>query len=129
MEIKNISPAETQAIMSDGRLEKTGQIGEEKMKSKNASEKAEVQKVDNMSASTYSSVSKDGDTLELSTDKNANHDSAVKTIIKEDVVSTDLVKMSDAALAKCSSSKLKQLLQQGKISKQQYDKAIKKDSK
>lgn len=125
MEIKNISSAETQATMSVGKLEKTGQMGEEKLKSQNTSEKTEGQKVDNMSDSIYSSVSNDGDTLELSTDKNANHDSGAKTIIKEGTASTDSVKMSAAALAKCSSSKLKQLLQQGKISKQQYDKAIK----
>lgn len=46
----------------------------------------------------YTAVSKDGDTLEI----------------------------SDVKLASCSKGKLKQLLQNGQISKQQYEKAMKK---
>lgn len=65
----------------------------------------------------YATVSKDGDTLTLSENYKAEGMQNKDTIA---------LKMTDAVLAKCSSSKLRQLLQQGKISKQQYEKAMKK---
>lgn len=58
------------------------------------------------SAKEYSAVSKDGDTLEIG-------------------VEGDIVKISDASLRNCSKQKLNQLLHNGKISKQQYDKVVK----
>lgn len=55
----------------------------------------------------YKAISKDGDTLELSK-RNTS------------------LRYSDAALSKLSAVKLKQLLADEQISKQQYDKALKR---
>lgn len=56
----------------------------------------------------YTAISKDGDTLEISMKSAGN-----------------TTKMTDAALAKCTKTKLKQLLSSGQITKQQYEKAVK----
>lgn len=70
----------------------------------------------------YTAVSKDGDTLEI--DKRLNF-----RVQKTESEAKENLKISDASLAKCSSTKLKQMLQQGKISKRQYDKAMKKTTR
>lgn len=77
----------------------------------------------------YSAVSKDGDTLTLSERSKDSGNIQTKADAPDGKVIASSEKMTDAALAKCSTSKLKQLLQQGKISKQQYEKAMKKASK
>lgn len=75
----------------------------------------------------YTAVSKDGDTLTLS--ENIKSEGVKHQEIKSVDGKVRAVKMTDAALSKCSGSKLRQLLQQGKISKQQYEKAMKKAAK
>ena len=91
---------------------------------KNAIQEREKAQMGTVSEKDYTAVSKDGDTLELS------EGSANKTSQKVKIAETDennpASRMTDAALAKCSKSKLKQLLSTGKISKQQYEKAMKK---
>lgn len=74
----------------------------------------------------YTAVSKDGDTLEISEDTKTGNSKENKHGIAVNNSAKNAVKVTDAALAKCSKSKLKQLLQNGQISKQQYDKALKK---
>lgn len=73
----------------------------------------------------YNAVSKDGDTLEITNNKENNNPNNNKITILEDGISKSTTKMSDAALQKCSKVKLIQLLHDGQISKLQYDKAIK----
>lgn len=65
----------------------------------------------------YSAVSKDGDTLELSGAEKKEQQKAV-------VIDKVQPKMSEAMLRHCSKEKLKQLLHDGKISQQQYDKVV-----
>lgn len=74
----------------------------------------------------FSAVSKDGDTLTLSEKTKNSENSRTKIEAADEKVVANSTKMTDASLAKCSSSKLRQLLQQGMISKQQYEKAMKK---
>lgn len=74
-----------------------------------------------------SSMNKDGDTLEIS-EKALSSSKEMSKLNVTDNSSTGTVKMSDASLAKCSKSKLKQLLQAGTISRQQYEKAMKKQN-
>lgn len=71
----------------------------------------------------YSAVSKDGDTLEISeTGKNDKN----KVTVTENTDVQNGSQMTDAALVKCSKVRLKQLFQKGKITKQQYEKAMRK---
>lgn len=90
--------------LQEKKMEKEENVNlQEKIVSKKAEEK-------------YTAVSKDGDTLEISKEVHAD-----QTIAADSVT----LKMSDAVLKNCSKEKLKQLLQNGKISRQQYDKAMK----
>lgn len=75
----------------------------------------------------YTAVSKDGDTLTLS--ENIKSEGMKLQEIKSADGKVSATKMTDASLSKCSGPKLRQLLQQGKISKQQYEKAMKKAAK
>lgn len=65
----------------------------------------------------YTAVNRDGDTLEISGETSS------KKVINEGDVN---IKIPDISLKNYTKEKLKMLLQTGKISKQQYDKAIKK---
>lgn len=65
----------------------------------------------------YAAVNRDGDTLEISNDSTNN-----KIAISEKKES----QIPDISLKNYSKSKLKQLLQSGKISRQQYNRIIKK---
>lgn len=67
----------------------------------------------------YTAVSKDGDTLEISGEGGKKNQ---KTEASESV----RIKLSDAVLKNCSKGKLKQLLQEGRISRQQYEKLMNK---
>lgn len=68
-------------------------------------------------SSAYSAVSKDGDTLEISGVGNTES----KTIKVEERVQS---KLTEAMLKNCSKEKLKRLLQDGNISRQQYNKIM-----
>lgn len=72
----------------------------------------------------YTAISKDGDTLEI-TEKPGIDKCDSKLAMMENS-STSPAHMSEAALAKCSKNKLRQLLLNGQISKQQYDRVMKK---
>lgn len=73
----------------------------------------------------YSAINKDGDTLELSAEKESTAVDG-KVVIEESKDSLDMSHFSDASLKKCSKARLQQLLASGKISRLQYDKAIKR---
>lgn len=86
-----------------------------------------AQKADNLTGSSetetkmsYKAVSRDGDTLEISEKPAIN---TGKVTISDAVSSVTSTKYSSAALAKLPKQKLKQLLTDGQITKQQYDKA------
>lgn len=66
----------------------------------------------------YSAINKDGDTLEITDDTNSEIGRGIK--------SASAVKLTDAVLTQYSSGKLKQLLSQGQISRQQFEMAMKK---
>lgn len=70
----------------------------------------------------YKAVSRDGDTLEISEKPESN---TGKVTISDAVSSVVSTKYSNAALAKLPKQRLKQLLTDGQITKQQYDKAAK----
>ena len=72
----------------------------------------------------YDAISKDGDTLEIS-EKQIAKNQAGKVTISEDSIKSQPGKYTAATLAKMSKVRLKQLLTDGKITKQQYDKAAK----
>lgn len=78
----------------------------------------ETKKNPNMS-SDYSAVSKHGDTLEISEISN-------KGSKNSETVNKIQPKMSEVVLKNCSKEKLKQLLKDGKISRQQYNKLMDK---
>lgn len=71
----------------------------------------------------YDAISKDGDTLEISEKQIARNQA--KVTISEGSIKSQPGKYTAATLAKMSKVKLKQLLTDGKITKQQYDKAAK----
>ncbi len=97
MEITSLTSQELGTTVQEASL-KTEVSEQERMSARNADIAKIQQNVNYQKRENYTVVSKDGDTLEL----------------------------SDMALAKYSKSKLKQLLQNGKISRQQYEKAIKR---
>ena len=72
----------------------------------------------------YDAISKDGDTLEIS-EKQIARNQAGKITISEDSIKSQSGKYTAATLAKMSKVRLKQLLTDGKITRQQYDKAAK----
>ncbi|MCR4831491.1 MAG: hypothetical protein K5883_08590 [Pseudobutyrivibrio sp.] len=83
----------------------------------------------------YNFISKDGDTVELSETAESMNDSEEsddgiikpkKKIISEGNMKLAKTSISDATLAKMSKAKLQQLLAAGQISRQQYNKAVKK---
>lgn len=77
----------------------------------------------------YDAISKNGDTLELSEDgkKLGKHtDMENPSISGKKVFSDSGKKISDSILAGCSEAKLKQLYANKEITKQQYDRFIKK---
>ena len=72
----------------------------------------------------YDAISKDGDTLEIS-EKQIAKNQAGKVTISEDSIKSQPGTYTAATLAKMSKVRLKQLLTDGKITRQQYDKAAK----
>lgn len=80
----------------------------------------------------YEAVSKNGDTLELSEDGKRlgeNKDVAHPSGSAKKIISDSGKKMSDSILTGCSEAKLKQLYADKKITKQQYDRLMKKKNK
>ena len=77
----------------------------------------------------YDAISKNGDTLELSEDgkKLGKHPNMENPSISgKKVISDSGKKISDSILASCSEAKLKQLYANKEITKQQYDRFIKR---
>lgn len=77
----------------------------------------------------YDAISKNGDTLELSEEgrKLGEHsDKGNASISAKKIFSDSGKKLSDSMLAGCSETKLKQLYANKEITKQQYDRIIKK---
>lgn len=82
-------------------------------KKENVEENTKVEKLE--SNDKYTAISMDGDTLEISEDSDKQ---------KVNIGKKTNVILSEASLKKCSKEKLKQLLTEGKISRQQYDKIV-----
>lgn len=77
----------------------------------------------------YDAISKNGDTLELSEEgkKMGEHsDKGDSSIPAKKIFSDSGKKIPDSMLASCSEAKLKQLYANKEITKQQYDRMIKK---
>lgn len=77
----------------------------------------------------FDAISKNGDTLELSEDgkKLGKHpDEENPSLSGKKIISDSGKKISDSILAGCSEAKLKQLYANKEITKQQYDRFIKK---
>lgn len=77
----------------------------------------------------YDAISKNGDTLELSEDgkKLGKHSDMENPFLSgKKIISDSGKKISDSILAGCSESKLKQLYANKEITKQQYDRFIKR---
>ena len=72
----------------------------------------------------YDAISKDGDTLEIS-EKQIAKNQAGSVAISGESIKTQSGKYTAATLAKMSKVRLKQLLTDGQITRQQYDKAAK----
>lgn len=126
MEISSISNLDLQKTQTTLESEKSSEKKVESSIGKGGD--ASVKRNSNLTAKTgVSSMNKDGDTLEIS-EKALNSSKEMPKLNVTGNSSTSKVKMSDAALAKCSQSKLKQLLQAGTISRQQYEKAMKKQN-
>ena len=68
---------------------------------------------------------KDGDTLEIS-ESNDNDNNSDRIKISESSIKSVKPQVSDAVLSKMSKAKLQQMLASGKITRQQYNKAIKR---
>ena len=126
MEILNVSKQDVQTVSASFAEAKTGASKAENVQSKKESVEVMQNKFNKTGKDNYAAVSKDGDTLEISENSKNNEGDSSKIIINEDNNKKSEVRMTDAALAKCSKVKLKQLLQNGEISKQQYEKAVKK---
>lgn len=97
--------------------------------SKNVENKVKISENNEQSSNNkkYTSISKNGDTLELSEagKKNAAALQNVSNINSSNSSSSSSTQnISDATLASCSTSKLQQLYSQNAITKQQYDKAM-----
>lgn len=123
MDIKNVTSQTTQSPNVQSATENVPTNQVEKSNSEG------VVKVENYAKTeperNFAAINKDGDTLEIS-DAASKGDTSNKNVTgKLSSVNTG-VRMSEAALSKCSKSKLRQLLQNGQISKQQYEKAMKK---
>ncbi len=126
MEISSISNLDLQKTQTTLESEKSSEKKIESSIEKGGD--TSVKHNSNLIAKTgVSSMNKDGDTLEIS-EKALSSSKEMSKLNVTDNSSTGTVKMSDASLAKCSKSKLKQLLQAGTISRQQYEKAMKKQN-
>ncbi len=72
----------------------------------------------------YDAISKDGDTLEIS-EKQIARNQAGSVTISQDSIKAQQGQYTAATLAKMPKARLKQLLTDGQITRQQYDKAAK----
>jgi len=120
MEIQNVGLVDqTSQKVEKKEIEKTVEMSDVK------NEAAIKKPISSAKEGNFTAISKDGDTLELSTIKSADNNEGLAGRKLDNDGSKVSVKMSDAVLAKTSPGRLKQLLSEHKITKQQYDKAIK----
>jgi len=127
MEISNVAMSSQQTFGSENALSRANTKNNEQVSNSSNEEVKDMTKK-NLSGNkeNYSAVSRDGDTLTLSENLKSEGTAQKETNTVDGNVIKVAVKMTDAALSKCSGQKLRQLLQQGKISKQQYEKAMNK---
>lgn len=131
MEINNAATVQQQVLentstrLSDKTEEKTTIAETVKNEAKQTMEERRTREL----KEDYTAISKDGDTLQLSGEQKSNEDMPKRMTVSERKETTYRLRLSDAAISKYSSGKLKQLLQRGQITKQQYEKAIKNNSK
>lgn len=123
METKALdSITRTTEVMRNPADEVTAGGKMQKAEEKSGSKEVELKK-------NYDAVSKNGDTLELSEEgkKMGEHPDKVNpsTSVKM-IISDSGKKISDSILAGCSDAKLKQLYANKEITKQQYDRIMKK---
>lgn len=113
--LQSVNGKETTMFRSENERESVEKY--EKIAKEDVKVKKRVQK-------NYDMVSQNGDTLELS-------DAGKKLCVSQeaDEVSSAGKKVSDAVLSGCSEAKLKQMYAQKKISKQQYEKAMRRIKK
>lgn len=126
MEISNILTHELTAHKGTQEMPEVKRAQSEESQNEGADKMREKAAVDKNEE--YKAISKDGDTLQIS-DKSGTRIKIGNQIKLEDIgieVPKNATKITDAQLSNYSSGKLKQLLSRGQISKQQYDKAMKK---
>lgn len=125
MDINNVAMSQ-QITGGASHLNTVEKINNEQVKSSSEEVQVMTKKSIGGVKENYTAVSQDGDTLILSEKIKTEGISQKETKGTDGKVITTTVKMTDAALSKCSSQKLRQLLQQGKISRQQYNKIMNK---
>lgn len=116
------SVTRTAEVMRNPADEMTAGDWKKKMEEKSGNKEAELGK-------NYDAVSKNGDTLELSEEgkKLGEHsDEGNSSVSVKKVFSDSAKKISDTMLASCSETRLKQLYANKEITKQQYDRMIKR---
>lgn len=126
MDINNVAMSSQQTSGGASHLNTVEKINNEQAKSYSDEVQVMAKKSIGGVKENYTAVSRDGDTLTLSEKIKAEGIAQKETKGTDGKVITTAVKMTDAALSKCSGSKLRQLLQQGKISRQQYNKIMNK---
>ncbi len=127
MEIGKVAMSSQQTLEGASALNAAKRTTNEQVRnSSNEEEQVMTKQSINGRKEDYTAVSKDGDTLTLSENLKSGGISQKETKTTDGKVITGEGIMTDAALAKCSGQKLRLLLQQGKISKQQYERAMRK---
>lgn len=101
----------------EGKTEKGEGMKQEADANRRESVNREEKSADTKSPEAYSAVNRDGDTLEISGER------INKKVIKE---GGENIKLPDVSLKNYTREKLKMLLQSGRITRQQYDKAVRK---